>query len=217
MTFLAGVKSTSGDDPDGRPVQSRPSPLAAVGPIDRRLLRVYYDNNTPRRQRMLGTVLAAWAAAGQPAAAPAPPPIPEGDALRTEIAARDAELFDTLFSRCDPVHMRLLVADDIEFYHDQDGATRGADAFVADYARFCAEAARPGAWRSRRELVAASLTVDPVPGVGAIEAGEHLFFERKGDGPEKLAGRARFAQLWVLTESGWRLSRVFSFGHQAAR
>ena len=52
-----------------------------------------------------------------------------------------------------------------------------------------------------------------------MEAGDHLFYERKGvDGAEKLAGRARFAMVWVLGADGkWRLSRVLSFGHQAAK
>ena len=61
-----------------------------------------------------------------------------------------------------------------------------------------------------------SLRVDPVPGHGAIEDGEHLFYERKGEGPERLAGRALFTQLWTLTADGWRLSRIFSFAHAKA-
>lgn len=159
--------------------------------------------------------LAALAAA-QPAPAADIVTVPAQPAITEQIAARDAELFETLFNRCDPPYMRSLVAEDIEFYHDKDGLVRGAEAFVADYARFCAERKKPGAWRSRRELVAASLVVDPVPGVGAIEAGEHLFYERQGEGPEALAGRARFAQLWVLAPDGWRLSRVLSYAHGKA-
>jgi len=150
------------------------------------------------------------------AAAPAPITLPEGAVLREQIAARDAELFDVLFNRCEPERMRPLIADDIEFYHDRDGLMRGADAFVSGYARSCAERRAPDAWRSRRALVAESLIVDPVPGFGAIEAGEHLFYERRGDGPERLAGRARFAQTWALTPNGWRLSRVLSYRHAAA-
>jgi hypothetical protein len=163
---------------------------------------------------LLPAMLFALAAASQPGQ-PAPA-IPTGEALRAEIAARDADLFETLFARCDPAHMRSLVADDLEFYHDRAGRIIGAEAFVADYARQCAERQAPDSWRSRRELVESSLVVDPVPGVGAIEAGEHLFYERRGSGPERLAGRASFAQLWVLAPDGWRLSRVLSYRHQAA-
>jgi hypothetical protein len=143
--------------------------------------------------------------------------LPEGPQMREQVAARDAELFDILFNHCAPERMRALITDDIEFYHDRDGAMRGADAFIADYARFCGERQAADAWRSRRALVPETLTVDPVPGLGAIETGEHVFYERRGKGPEHLAGRARFAQLWVLTPTGWRLSRVFSYGHHAAQ
>ena len=93
---------------------------------------------------------------------------------------------------------------------------RGADAFVAGYARSCSERRAPDAWRSRRALVPESLVVDPIPGFGAVEAGEHLFYEGRGDGSERLAGRARFAQVWALTPTGWRLSRVLSYSHGAA-
>lgn len=147
----------------------------------------------------------------------APAALPETAELRAQIVARDAELFDLLFNRCEPDRMRALLAPDLEFYHDREGAVRGADAFVADYARFCAERQAPGSWRSRRALVAESLVVDPVPGVGAIQAGEHLFYERRGDSLERLAGRARFTQLWVLgPDRQWRLSRVFSYRHSPA-
>ena len=162
-------------------------------------------------------LLFAAAATGQPA--PASVTLPDQPALTQQIAARDSELFELLFSgHCDSARFRGLLADDIEFYHDKDGAIRSADAFVAGYERNCAARQDPGAWRSRRELVPGTLRVDPIPGLGAVEAGEHLFYEREGvTGTEQLAGRARFAPLWVLGPDGtWRLSRVFSFAHQAA-
>ena len=149
-------------------------------------------------------------------AAAEPPALPQGAVLTEQIRARDAELFTVLFERCAPEQMRALITADIEFYHDRDGVVRSADAFVADYARFCRERQAPDAWRSRRELVAASLSVHPVPGFGAIEDGEHLFYERRGEGPEHLVGRARFTQVWQLTADGWRLARVFSYAHAAA-
>ena len=155
------------------------------------------------------------------AAAAAPVSIPAQPALTEQIAARDAALFDLLFAGpCDGARFRSFLADDVEFYHDKGGFNvRNADEFVALFERNCAERQDPAAWRSRRELVPGSLHVDPVPGHGAIQAGEHLFYERKGvDGPEQLAGRARFAQLWVLGSDGqWRLSRVFSYAHGPAQ
>ena len=152
-------------------------------------------------------------------AAATPVTIPPQPALTQAIAARDAELFKLLFEECDPARMADLLAADLEFYHDKDGVvTRGRQPFLDLYTKNCTARSDPGAWRSRRELVAATLIVDPVPRYGAMEAGEHLFYERKGiDGTEKLVGRARVAQVWVLEGDGkWRLSRVLSYGHLPA-
>ena len=142
------------------------------------------------------------------------PPMPAGPELRTTIEARDAELFELFFEGCDPARLRPMLADDIEFYHDKGGLVfRSADQMVADYSKNCTERAKLESWRSRRELVKSSLIVDPVPGYGAMEVGDHLFYERKGDGPERLAGRARFAMVWVWNDGSWKLSRVMSYAH----
>jgi hypothetical protein len=150
------------------------------------------------------------------ALADSPPVAPSGTALRTSIEARDGELFEIFFQGCDPARLRTMLADDLEFYHDKDGFVfKSADAMVAAYAKSCADRSKPDAWRSRRELVRSTLVVDPVPGHGAMEAGEHQFYERKGDGPERLAGRARFAMVWKWQDGQWRLSRVLSYSHAA--
>lgn len=155
--------------------------------------------------------LAALAAVAAP-----PAPIPAGPALTAAIAARDAEFFETYFLRCDPAAVGRMVMPDVEFYHDKVGViARDAAGFVADYTRSCTAKQAPDAWRSRRALVPATLTVDPVPGFGAIETGEHLFYERRGGGPEALVGRARFVILWQW-DGTWRISRALSFGHLPA-
>ena len=142
--------------------------------------------------------------------------VPAGAALTAEIKAADADLFATFFQACDPARMARLVTADLEMYHDRDGvvATSGP-AFVALYAKVCEARKAPDAWRSRRELAAETLHVDPVPGFGAIEEGEHVFYERKGDGPEKLVGRARFVHLWKKGPDGWQVARILSFAHRA--
>ena len=72
-----------------------------------------------------------------------------------------------------------MIADDVEMYHDRGGFVwRGADGVIADYAKSCAERRRPDARRSRRELVRTSLA------------------------NRRLAGRARFTQLWTLGADG---------------
>lgn len=150
--------------------------------------------------------------------AAAPIALPEGAALTEEVRAADDRFFTLFFdARCHSTEIRAMLADDIEMYHDKGGViATSADQFMADYKKGCAARAAPDAWRSRRELVPASLTVDLVPGFGAIEDGDHRFYERQGDGKERLAGFAHFTQLWVKTPEGWKLKRVFSFAHRAA-
>jgi hypothetical protein len=144
--------------------------------------------------------------------------VPTGPALTQAIAARDADLFHTYFDICDPAKMESFLTPDLEFYHDKAGFdAHSAREFVDDYARKCADYAKPETFRARRELVAASLNVEAIPGFGAIEEGDHLFYERQGDGPERLAGKAHFVQLWQYGEDGtWRVKRVLSYSHRAA-
>ena len=163
-------------------------------------------------------IMLAGAIAAAQAAPPTPTPtLPEGAALTEAVAARDAEFFALLFEGCDPERLGSMLAPDFEMYHDRGGVVAtDAASFLTMYRRNCEERRAPDAWRSRRELLRPTLNVHPVPGFGAIEDGEHQFYERRGDGPERLAGHARFTQVWKLAPDGWRLSRVFSYAHRAA-
>ena len=136
--------------------------------------------------------------------------------LTAQIAAADTALFSLFFEGCDPAKMATMVTDDFEMFHDKDGLvfTTGA-ALVAGYAKQCEAKKAPDAWRSRRELVPGTMHVEPVPGYGAIEEGDHVFYERQGNGPEKLVGRAHFVQVWQQSPTGWRLARVLSYSHRA--
>jgi hypothetical protein len=151
-----------------------------------------------------------------PAYAADPIVLPDADTLRAQIATRDLAFFDVQFEQCAPERMRAMLTDDVEFFHDKAGLVKGADAFVAMYEKMCNERKAPDAWRSRRRLVEGTLHVDPVPGFGAIETGEHTFHERQGEGPQKLVGRAKFAIVWQLAPDGWRMSRILSYDHQPA-
>lgn len=144
--------------------------------------------------------------------------LPEGPALRQAIDKVDAVFFDLVFEGCDPERLNAMLTPDFEMYHDKGGeVARSAATFVADYKKNCEARRAPDAWRSRRELVPGTMTLHPIAGIGVLEQGEHVFYERKGNGPEKLVGKARFTQLWRLEPDGWKLSRVFSYDHEAVK
>jgi hypothetical protein len=159
---------------------------------------------------MLTALLAALAIQTAPA-------IPEQPDLTETLRARDAALFHVMFDECEPAALSDLVTGDLEFYHDKGGAMLGREVFVEDYRRSCEAKRAPDAYRSRRVLVPETFKVQAIPGFGAVAEGEHLFYERQGDGPQHLVGRARFVVLWQLEADGqWRMARTFSLDHAAA-
>jgi len=146
---------------------------------------------------------------------PATEPQPDPAQLRETILALDARLFDAVFVTCDTQALAELVGDDLEFYHDRSGLTaRSGKEFIDGVARNCAGRDQPGSYRSRRELVAASLQVYPVPGFGAMQLGSHRFHERQDDGPETHVGSADFAMVWRHAQGRWQLTRVLSYAHR---
>ncbi|MRL69154.1 nuclear transport factor 2 family protein [Brevundimonas sp. SPF441] len=136
--------------------------------------------------------------------------------LETAVMAADAKLFAVFFEGCDPAGLRAMLTDDFEFFDDRGGrVATDADGFVAQYAVRCQDRSAPEAWRSRREALRDGLAVYPINNYGAVETGEHVFYERQGDGPETRVGRARFTQMWKQEGAEWKLARVFSYDHSA--
>lgn len=144
--------------------------------------------------------------------------VPDGAALHDALMKRDAEFFEVFFTGCDVPRVTGMLTPDFEMYHDKGGfVADGAAGFIAEYAKSCEARKAPDAWRSRRELVPGTMTVHRIEGYGAIEQGDHVFYERKGNGPEKKVGKARFTQLWKLEGGTWKLARVLSYDHAPIR
>ena len=121
-----------------------------------------------------------WLAlAAAAAAVPTPVAIPDQPALTEQLVRVESEFFQLFFEgSCDLPRFRGYLTEDVEFYHDKGGFNvHNADEFTAIFAKNCKDREDPTTWRSRRELVRTSVHVDPVPGWGAIETGDHLFFE----------------------------------------
>jgi ketosteroid isomerase-like protein len=132
---------------------------------------------------------------------------PAGDdavsGLYATIAALDEKLFDAS-NRCDLETFGSLLADDLEFYHDQAGVTWTAQALIAATEQnICGKV--------RRELIPGTLEVDRIEGFGAVEMGSHRFCKPDGD---TCMGSARFMHVWKHENGQWKLSRVISFGHR---
>ena len=90
--------------------------------------------------------------------------LPQGDALAAALTTRDAEFFALVFEGCDPERLATMLTPDFEMYHDRGGVVaRTSEAFVRQYGQDCVARQTPDAWRSRRELVATTLNVHPVP------------------------------------------------------
>ena len=143
--------------------------------------------------------------------------LPEGPALTEAVRARDAEFFDLAFLGCDPAgcgRCSRPISNSITTATASSRGTPRRSSPIMTAPATSGGSPMPGA-RAASWSRPASTSI-PVPGYGAIEDGEHLFYERQGDGPEQLVGRARFTQLWALTPDGWRLARVFSYAHAAA-
>jgi hypothetical protein len=152
----------------------------------------------------------AGAAAGGPRAGPRPT-----RELHDEIAAMDRALFAAVFDTCDTAALARIVAEDFEMYHDKGGLTaRSGTQFLQSIEGMCARQKTGEDYRARRELVAGSMKVYPLAGYGAIQVGEHRFYQLLPGKPEKLVEVALFTNVWKREAAGWKLARVLSFDHR---
>ena len=127
--------------------------------------------------------------------------------LDRALAALDREVFDA-YNKCDLEKFAAYFADDVEFYHDQGGVTRGLQSLKDSLKKnICGGDVQ-------REVVPGSLEAHLMKGYGAIQIGVHRFLHPKsGERP----GIARFVHLWQSTKEGWKITRVLSFDHKAER
>jgi hypothetical protein len=136
--------------------------------------------------------------------------VPPEDDLHAQIAAMDTALF-AASRNCDEPTMNSIFREDLEFYHDVTGLTEPRERVMVDIMRFCDD----DGVGLRRALVEGSLEVHPLPGFGAIQIADHVFFELI-DGEEKPVGSARLVHIWQKADGEWKLARVLSYDHAPA-
>jgi len=129
---------------------------------------------------------------------------PQPADLFATIQALDAKLFDA-YNRCDLDTFGSMLADDLEFYHDQTGLSVGRQKTIdAVRQNICGKV--------HRELVPGTLEVYPLKGFGAVEIGVHRFTHPGDPGP---GGEAQFIHIWQFNDGAWKITRVISFDHHA--
>lgn len=120
--------------------------------------------------------------------------------LYDEIAAMDKKYFDA-YNTCDLETQAALIADDIEFYHDQGGLSKDKSALILSIkANICGKVTR--------ELVPGSLEVYPIPDYGAVSMGYHRFHNSEEPDQESLP--SRFITIWRNDAEKWQMARVVS-------
>jgi len=127
--------------------------------------------------------------------------------LDSAITALDAALFDA-YNRCDLDKFASFSVDNVEFYHDQGGATLGR-ANLTDSVKknICG--------KTTRELVPGTLQVYYMKGYGAVEMGVHRF-HHPGNEDKEGVGEGKFIHLWQYKDGAWKITRVISYDHHVA-
>lgn len=133
----------------------------------------------------------------------------QSPALHDTIVKLDGALFDA-FNACDLDTWKRYLADDIEFYQDNDDVTTTRAALEPSFKDRCG----PGNVSTlRRELLPASVEVHPIQGYGAVQFGTHQFWVLKPGQADQLAATPKFVHLWRHKDGVWQITRVISYGH----
>lgn len=127
----------------------------------------------------------------------------------------DSLLFDAGFNNCDIAAFEHLIAEDLEFYHDQGGLTTNKKDFLTNVRNnICSSPSK----KPIRKLDLESLQVYPLYHngklYGAIQKGSHDFFIKEPGKELYQTSTALFTHVWLLKDGDWTLKRVLSFDHR---
>jgi hypothetical protein len=126
------------------------------------------------------------------------------------VASLDRDLFDA-YNTCALEKFASFFVEDIEFYHDNGGVTRGRPALVDSVKNnICG--------KTRRDLIPGSLEVHPMDGSGALQIGAHRFCDAKAKQcDDTTGGVGKFIHLWQNRDGAWKITRVISYDHAPGR
>jgi len=133
----------------------------------------------------------------------------QADELRETILAQDKGLFDA-FNACDLEKWKSYLAENIDFYQDNDDVTTTRAELVPFFKDRCGN---NDVQTLRRELLSETVEVHPIQGYGAVQFGSHRFWTVVNERPDQLAATPKFVHLWRFHDGAWQITRVISYGH----
>jgi len=133
------------------------------------------------------------------------PYTPVSEELFDTIVKMDGIVFEAA-NKGDLEKLKTLFAEDLEFFHD----TGGLDNYTKTMENFQRIFTNYG--YTRRVLVEGSIEVYPIKDYGAIQTGLHKFC-RLENGELINCGTYKFTHIWKNTPTGWKITRVISYGH----
>ncbi len=129
--------------------------------------------------------------------------------LHDSIVALDLAFFEA-FNSCNLEVWKRYLAEDIEFYQDNDNVTTSRKELVPSFMDRCGKDNVP---KLQRELIAESVEVHPIQGFGAVQFGTHHFWTMKNKVRSQLVAKPKFVHLWRNKNGVWQITRVISYGH----
>lgn len=132
--------------------------------------------------------------------------------LFQQIAHLDSLAFEA-YNSCNLSVFKDYFVEDLEFYHDKSGLITSREVMIEALKSMLCD--NTGI-KVRRELIESSLKVYPLENFGAIQVGEHYYYQSVNQQPEKLFEAAKFTHIWKKEDDQWRISRVLSYDHQPA-
>ncbi len=126
--------------------------------------------------------------------------IPVDQKLYTTILDLDKRFFDA-YNTCDLETQAELISEDIEFFHDKGGlATSKSQIMESMKNNICGKVTRT--------LIKGSVEVYPIQGYGAVQMGEHKFFNNQEPNAKSIP--SKFITIWKNDKGTWTMTRIIS-------
>lgn len=141
--------------------------------------------------------------------------VEESSVLHKTILEKDSLLFNIGFNTCDISQFEKLLSENFEFFHDKSGIS-DRKKFLTDLKNGLCKSQET--YQSRRELITEKTLIFPLYNqgelYGAIQYGEHRFYEKMEGKAEQYASTAKFTHVWIIEDGKWKLKSGLSYDHQ---